>query len=48
MKAKEVAGHYSETELINMLHLIRKMETGIKTGRIEDKFAVSYLLCQIL
>lgn len=48
MKAREVAGHYSETELINMLHLIRKMETGIKTGRIEDRFAVPYLLCQIL
>lgn len=48
MKAKEVAGHYSEEELINMLHLIRKMETGIKTGKIEDRFAVPYLLCQIL
>ena len=48
MNANKVRGHYTEEELIYMLHLIRKLETGIKTGKIEDKFVMDYLLTEIL
>ena len=48
MKAKNLTGHYKGQELIKMLHLIREVETGIKIGKIEDRFAMEYLLCEIL
>ena len=39
---------YSNTELLDMLKLIHKIERGIKLGLIEDEWAVSYLLIHIL
>lgn len=48
MNAKKVAGHYKEAELIKMIHKIKEVETKIKTGKIEDKFAMDYLLLSIL
>ena len=47
-KAKEKVGYRSETELVNMLKLIHKVETGIKTGKVEDSMAMEYLLVNIL
>lgn len=46
--AKKHVGKYSEKELNYILRLIQKIESGIKTGRIEDEIAVPYLLAKIL
>lgn len=39
---------YSDNELIRLLQLIHKVEKGIKTGTIEDEFAMQYLLIKSL
>ena len=41
-------GKYSEKELIYIVQLIQKIESGIKTGKIEDEFAMQYLLTKIM
>ena len=41
-------GKYSENELIYIVQLIQKIESGIKTGQMEDEFAMEYLLTHIL
>lgn len=41
-------GKYSEGELIYIVQLIQKIESGIKTGRMEDEFAMQYLLTHIM
>lgn len=46
--AKKHLNRYSDDELMYMLQLIRKAETGIKTGRIEEQFAVPYVLVNVL
>ena len=46
--AKPHVGIYSDTELIRLLRLIQKIESGIKSGKIEDEFAMNYLLVHIL
>ena len=46
--AKKHIGKYSEKELNYILHLIQKIESGIKTGRMEDEFAMQYLLTHIM
>jgi len=46
--AKKHLGKYSVSELLKMLQLIQQTEIGIKQGKIEDSFAMEYLLCQIL
>lgn len=46
--AKPHINKYTESELIKMLQLIQKVESGIKTGRMEDEFAMQYLLVHIL
>ena len=46
--AKPHVGKYSENELIYIVQLIQKIESGIKTGRIEDECAMSYLLIHIM
>lgn len=45
---KSHIGKYSEDELIYILRLIQKVESGIKTGRMEDEFAMQYLLTHIM
>ena len=46
--AKPHVGKYSEEELIYIVQLIQKVESGIKTGRMEDEFAMQYLLTHIM
>lgn len=46
--AKKHVGKYSEKELNYIVRLIQKVESGIKTGRIEEPFAMQYLLVRIL
>ena len=46
--AKPHVGKYSEEELIYIVQLIQKIESGIKTGRMEDEFAMQYLLTHIM
>lgn len=46
--AKPHVGKYSEEELIYIVQLIQKVESGIKTGKIEDEFAMQYLLTHIM
>lgn len=46
--AKSHVGKYSEKELIYIVRLIQKIEKGIKIGKMEDEFAMQYLLTHIL
>lgn len=46
--AKPHVNKYEDEELIYILQLIQKIERGIKTGRIEDEFAMQYLLTHIM
>lgn len=46
--AKPHVGKYSEKELIYIVQLCQKLESGIKTGRMEDEFAMQYLLTHIM
>ena len=46
--ASKYIGKYSENELIYIVQLIQKVESGIKTGHIEDEFAMQYLLTHIM
>ena len=46
--AKPHVGKYSEDDLIYILQLVQKIESGIKTGCMEDEFAMQYLLTHIL
>lgn len=47
-KVKHHMGKYSENALIYIVQLIHKVANGIKTGRMEDEFAMQYLLTHIL
>lgn len=47
-RIRELTGHYTEVELEDLLHLIRTVETGIKTGKVEDQFAMQYILVRSL
>lgn len=49
-KAKERRYYYSNSELIYLMRLIRKVEVGIKTGQFEDinnKTAVEYVITNL-
>lgn len=46
--AKCHVNRYSENELIYIVQLCQKLESGIKTGRMEDEFAMQYLLTHIM
>ena len=46
--AKTHVNKYDEEELIYILQLVQKVEKGIKTGRMEDEFAMQYLLTRIM
>lgn len=45
---KHNVGKYSEEELIYIVRLVQKLESGIKTGKMEDEFAMQYLLTHIM
>lgn len=46
--AKEHCGVYRNSELLNIMELCRKCEKGIKTGEIDEQFAMDYILVNIL
>ena len=46
--AKAHVNKYDEEELIYILQLVQKVEKGIKTGRMENEFAMQYLLTHIM
>ena len=46
--AKAHVRKYSDKELVHMLQMIQKVESGIKTGQIEDEIAMPYLLVNVL
>ena len=46
--AKKFINSYSVQELLNALELIREMETGIKTGKIEEQAVISNILVNML
>ena len=46
--AKEKQGHYSISELINALKVIRFVEKGIKTGQIEADVSLEYAIANIM
>lgn len=46
--AKVHVRKYSDKELVHMLQMIQKVESGIKTGQIEDEIAMPYLLVSVL
>ena len=41
-------GYYSTGELVHALRLIQKIESGIKTGEIDEQISLDYLLINIL
>lgn len=45
---KHHVNKYTQDELIYIVRLIQKLESGIKTGRMEDEFAMQYLLTHIM
>ena len=45
---RKYVGNYRVGELVNMIHKIREMETGIKRGVIEDTVAIPLLLVNVL
>lgn len=45
---KKHVGKYSEKELIYIVRLVHKVTNGIKTGKMEDEFAMQYLLVHIM
>lgn len=48
MNAKKHVGKYRNSELIHIMKNCVKCERGIKTGKIEEQFAMDYILVQIL
>ena len=46
--AKNHLNKYSNGELVYAMRLIQQVESGIKTGRIEDEFSVPYVLVNML
>ena len=46
--AKPHVKKYSDKELVNMMRMIQKIESGIKTGQIEDELAMPFLLASVL
>lgn len=45
---KKYVGNFSEKRLNYIVRLIHKVTNGIKTGRMEDEFAMQYLLVHIM
>lgn len=47
-KAKEKINYRTISELVYMLKLIQKVEKGIKTGKMEEMYAMQYILVNVL
>ena len=47
-KAKEKVGYRSTEDLVYMLQLVQKIEKGIKTGRMEEAYAMQYFMVNVL
>lgn len=47
VKAKEMVGYYSNTELENILYILMEIEQGIKTGKINQEFSIDFLLVNL-
>ena len=45
---KDKTGYYSIGELVNVLRIIQKVESGIKKGIIEEQIALDYILLNII
>lgn len=48
MNAKKHLGKYRPGELLKIMRLCTECEQGIKTGKIEEQFAVEYILTNVL
>ena len=46
--AKEKQGHYSISELINALKVVRFAEKAIKTGQLEAEVSLEYVIANIM
>lgn len=46
--AKEKQGHYSISELINALKVVRFAEKGIKTGQLDAEVAFEYVIANVM
>lgn len=46
--ARKYVGRWKTWELVNILKIVRSMETGIETGKVEESMAVPYVLVSIL
>ena len=47
-KAQSHVGKFRNSELVNMLRLVRECEKGIKIGKYEEQFVMEYILAQVL
>ena len=48
MNAKKHLGKYRPGELLKIMRLCTECEQGIKSGKIEEQFAVEYILTNVL
>lgn len=46
--AKEVMGNYSIGELCRLVRLVSEVERGIKSGTVEEQFAMQYILASVM
>lgn len=46
--AKEKQGHYSISELVNALEVIRFVEKGVKTGQVDSDVSLEYAIINIM
>ena len=46
--AKKFLNNYSTGELLDAMELLREMEMGIKTGKVEESFVIPYVLVNML
>ena len=46
--AKKHVGKYRDSELVRMMQLIQQTESGIKTGQIDEAFAMQYVLVCVM
>ena len=48
MNAKKHLNNYSNGELVSAMRIIQEVESGIKTGKIDDDISVEYVLANVL
>lgn len=47
-KARQHVGKFSDADLIYIVQLLQKVESGIKSGRMDEEFAMQYVLTHIM